>query len=90
KAIGPTLISMRFSGDAAFLRTFGEDRVKILEHTPNEILLEIGASEKPRDLLQRVAEYLDIQKWEIVEPPIKELFLEAIAKATEPTATPQA
>lgn len=90
KRSGCTLISMRFSGDAAFLRTFGEDRVKILEHTPNEILLEIGASEKPRDLLQRVAEYLDIQKWEIVEPPIKELFLEAIAKATEPTATPQA
>jgi ABC-2 type transport system ATP-binding protein len=83
---GRTLISMRFSGDAAFLRTYGEDRVKILEHTPNEILMEIGASEKPRELLQRVAEYLDIQKWEIVEPPIKELFLEAIAKDTKSAA----
>ncbi len=84
---GRKLISMRFNGDAAFLRTYGEQRVKILEHTPNEILMEIGATERPRDLLIQVAEYLDIQKWEIVEPPIKELFLEAIAPKIETSNT---
>ncbi len=79
---GRTLISLRFTGDASVLKTFGENRVRILENTPNEILLELGASEKPRDLLKNIAEYLDIQKWEIVEPPIKELFLEAIGKTS--------
>jgi ABC-2 type transport system ATP-binding protein len=87
---GRKLVSMRFTGDATFLRTYGEQRVKILENTPNEILMEIGASEKPGDLLKQVAEYLDIQKWEIVEPPIKELFLEAISKQPETAAKFQA
>lgn len=87
---GRMLISLRFAGDATFLESYGEARVKILEHTPNEMLLELGASENPGELLQRVAEYLEIQKWEIVEPPIKELFLEAIAKDTESAATLQA
>ncbi|MDP4199667.1 MAG: ATP-binding cassette domain-containing protein [Bacteroidota bacterium] len=82
---GRTLISMRFSGDASFLRTYGEARVKILEHTPNEMLLELGVSEKPNELLRSIAEYLEIEKWELVKPPIKELFLEAIAK--QPAAT---
>ena len=31
----------------------------------------------------KLAEYLEIQKWEIVEPPIKELFLEAIGKSSQ-------
>jgi ABC-2 type transport system ATP-binding protein len=83
---GRTLISMRFEGDASFLKAFGEQRLKILEHTPNEMLLELGAGEKPGTLLKQVAEYLGIKKWEIVEPPIKELFLEAIAK--QPEAVP--
>jgi ABC-2 type transport system ATP-binding protein len=87
---GRKLVAMRFTGDAAFLHTYGEQRVKILEHTPNEMLMEIGADEKPGDLLKQVAEYLDIQKWEIVEPPIKELFLEAIAKQPQTSATLQA
>jgi len=87
---GRTLISMRFSGDASFLRAFGEARVKILENTPNEILMELGSGETPGALLKQVAEYVEIQKWEIVEPPIKELFLEAIAKQHEVPATIQA
>jgi ABC-2 type transport system ATP-binding protein len=81
---GRTLVSMRFAGDASFLRTYGESRVKILEYTPNEMLLEVGHGEKPGELLKHVAEYLEIEKWELVKPPIKELFLEAIAK--QPTA----
>ncbi len=80
---GRTLVSMRFSGDAGFLKTFGEARFKILENTPNEVLIELNSSERPSELLQQVAPYLDIQKWEIVEPPIKELFLEAIGKQSE-------
>lgn len=84
---GRTLVSMRFAGDASFLRTYGESRVKILEHTPNEMLLEVGAAEKPGDLLKHVAEYLEIEKWELVKPPIKELFLEAIAKQPAQAAT---
>ena len=82
---GRTLVSIRFTGDASFLKTFGESRVKILENTPNEILMELGPSEKPHDLLKNIMDYLDIQKWEIVEPPIKELFLEAIGKTSAAT-----
>ncbi|HEY3874461.1 MAG TPA: ATP-binding cassette domain-containing protein, partial [Candidatus Kapabacteria bacterium] len=80
---GRTIVSMRFTGDASFLKTYGETRVKILENTPNEILMEIGEMQTPKELLREVSEYLDIQKWEIVEPPIKELFLEAIGKSSE-------
>jgi len=87
---GRKIVSMRFTGDASFLRTFGEERVKILEHTPNEMLIELGPGEQPRELLKLVAQSLDIQKWEIVEPPIKELFLEAIAKQPETPSTSKA
>ncbi len=87
---GRTLVAMRFAGDASFLKTYGESGVKILEHTPNEMLLEVGPSEKPGDLLKHVAEYLEIEKWELVKPPIKELFLEAIAKQPQVVATLQA
>ena len=82
---GRTLISMRSAGDAGFLKTLGEDRVKILENTPNELLLELNSSERPGELLQHIAPYIDIQKWEVVEPPIKELFLAAVNKQTEPS-----
>ncbi len=84
---GRTIISLRFSGDASFLKRLGESRVKVLEHMPNEILMELGAGELPKDVLRLVSEQLDVQKWEIVEPPIKELFLEAIAKQPEVTST---
>lgn len=84
---GRKLISMRFGGDASFIRTFGEDRVRILEHTPNEMLLELGPGEAPGEMLKSVMNYLEILKWEIVEPPIKELFLEAIAKQPVPATS---
>ena len=60
---GRTLISLRFSGDASFLRDFGESRVKILEHTPNEMLLELGQAETPGDILKHIAGQV-----EIIEP----------------------
>ncbi len=80
---GRTLISIRFSGDAGFLTTVGEEKLTILERTPNEMLLEVKPPERPSELLQLLAPHLDIQKWEIVEPPIKELFLEAIRERIE-------
>ena len=76
---GRTMVSVRYSGEAAFLRTELAHDVTVLEEHPNEFLLELVSRAVAGDVLRTAAARLDILKWEIVEPPIKELFLEAIA-----------
>ena len=75
---GRNIIAMRFHGDASFLTTLLG--VKILEQHPNEALMEVAVGTDLRAMLGRVNSEVELLKWERVEPPLKELFLEAVSR----------
>lgn len=72
------LVNVAFYGDDSFTLALPSS-VTLLSHTPNESLLEFTGSTKPSELLAMIASKTEIRKWELVEPPLKELFLEAVA-----------
>jgi ABC-2 type transport system ATP-binding protein len=73
------LVNVAFYGDDSFTLALPSN-VTLLSHTPNESLLEFTGTSKPSDLLTLIASKTEVRKWELIEPPLKELFLEAVAK----------
>ncbi len=76
---GRTLISLGYFGPSNFLAAFSGSRVDIREDNPNEMLLELQPGADPAELLRYASERVEVRKWELVEPSIKELFLKAVA-----------
>jgi ABC-2 type transport system ATP-binding protein len=74
---GRNIIALRFHGDATFLHSLLG--IKILEQHPNEALMEVAVGTDLRAMLGRVNSEVELLKWERVEPPLKELFLEAVS-----------
>lgn len=79
---GRRLIHIEFYGDDSFIDSLSGG-VQILSRTRNDVLLELDKVTKPNDILRMTAERAEIRKWEMVEPPLKELFLEAVRSRGE-------
>jgi len=43
------------------------------------LLFEMKSGANPKEILRTALDHADVIKWELVEPPLKEIFLEAIA-----------
>ena len=57
--------------------------VDVLSRHRNEVLLEITGAVPPNEILRIASERTEIRKWELVEPPLKELFMEAVKSRGE-------
>ncbi len=79
---GRMLINISFYGDDSFVDVLPAG-VTTLSRTRNEVLLELGDRVKPNDILRIAAERAEIRKWEMVEPPLKEMFLDAVRSRGE-------
>ena len=55
--------------------------IRIAEHHTNELLIELLGNTQPQPILQQLAASTEIIKWEIVEPPLKEIFLAAVSNS---------
>jgi ABC-2 type transport system ATP-binding protein len=79
---GRRLIHVGFYGDDSFVDALPSG-VTTLNRTRNEVLLELNMSVKPNEVLRLASERAEIHKWEMIEPPLKELFLEAVKNRGE-------
>jgi ABC-2 type transport system ATP-binding protein len=79
---GRMLIHITYYGDDSFADTLPAG-VTTLSRTRNEVLLELSEWVKPNDILRIAAERAEIRKWEMVEPPLKEMFLDAVRSRGE-------
>ena len=79
---GRTLINVEFYGDDTFADALPPG-VDVLSRHRNEVLLEIKGSVRPNDVLSVASSRAEIRKWEMIEPPLKELFLEAVKSRGE-------
>jgi ABC-2 type transport system ATP-binding protein len=79
---GRMLIHITYYGDDSFADTLPAG-VTTLSRTRNEVLLELREWVKPNDILRIAAECAEIRKWEMVEPPLKEMFLDAVRSRGE-------
>jgi ABC-2 type transport system ATP-binding protein len=79
---GRRLINIGFYGDDSFADSFPAG-VQTLSRTRNEVLIELNDMVKPNDILRAASERAEIRKWEMVEPPLKELFLDAVKSRGE-------
>jgi ABC-2 type transport system ATP-binding protein len=75
---GRQLVAIRFDGSDSFLD--GLTNCKIIERHPNEAMLELTDKTQYRPMLRAISDQVELLKWELIEPPLKELFLEAVAK----------
>ncbi len=77
---GKKMIRIVFSGTDNLVSRLDHFPIRIAESHPNELLFEMQPGADPKAILRSALDYVDVIKWELVEPPLKEIFLDAVAK----------
>jgi len=78
RASGRELISLAFTGSDAFVDELDNYQLQVLERHPYELLLQPKANFNVQRSLAFIAQHAEVRRWEFIEPPLKELFLEAV------------
>lgn len=81
RTYGRNSLHLEFDGDGRFLPTLPAVQDAILYEHAAELRLADGAS--PKDVLVAVIDRLDLRKFELVEPSLQSIFVNAVAE-TEP------
>jgi ABC-2 type transport system ATP-binding protein len=76
KAYGHNSISIRFNGDGGFLREL--PNVESVNDHGNEVFIRLREGADSRPILREASERLDIQKFEVAEPSIHDIFVERV------------
>jgi len=77
---GKKMVHLVYSGEANLMGKLEHFPIRIAESHPNELLFEMLQGASSNDILRAALDAVDVIKWELVEPPLKEIFLEAVAK----------
>ena len=77
---GKKMINLVYSGDVDLMTKLDHFPIRIAESHPNELLFEMLPGGNPNDILRAALDSVNVIKWELIEPPLKEIFLEAVAK----------
>jgi ABC-2 type transport system ATP-binding protein len=83
---GKKMIRVLFDGPDGFVRELSRFPVRVVEHHPKELLLQLLDGASTRSILSYLTESTEIVTWETIETPLKEIFLEAV---TGTSVTPQ-
>ncbi len=76
KEYGHNTISMKFNGDGSFLRELPD--VESVNDHGNGVFVSLREGARTRDILAAASERLDIQKFEVAEPTIHDIFVEKV------------
>lgn len=82
RASGKRMVRIVHNGYGDMISALSSFDIRIAERHTNEILLELLDATQPQQILRHLAPKTDIIKWEIIEPPLKEIFLEAVSLST--------
>jgi ABC-2 type transport system ATP-binding protein len=77
---GKKMVRLVFSGNDHLASKLEHFPIRIAESHPNELLFEMQAGANAKQILQAAIDSVNIIKWELVEPPLKEIFLEAVGQ----------
>jgi ABC-2 type transport system ATP-binding protein len=70
-------VTLRFSGDGAFLR--GLPEVESMNDYGNEVFLRLREDANPSRVLAAAAGRIDIRKFEVAEPSVHDIFIELVS-----------
>ncbi len=73
-------VSLRFSGDGAFLETLPE--VESLNDYGNEVFISLRDGADPARVLDAAREKLEITRYELAEPSIHDIFIERVSETS--------
>ena len=76
KEYGHNTISMRFNGDGSFLSELPD--VESVNDHGNGVFIRLREGARTRNILAAASERLDIQKFEVAEPSIHDIFVEQV------------
>lgn len=76
---GKKMVRIVYSGSENLGSYLQEFPIRIADSHPNELLFEMKTGAEPKAILRKALDYADVIKWELVEPPLKEIFLDAIS-----------
>jgi ABC-2 type transport system ATP-binding protein len=82
RTAGKQMVHVIHSGTQDIRPLLAAFDIRIAEHHTNELLIELLGKTESQPILQHLASQTDIIKWEIVEPPLKEIFLAAVGGST--------
>lgn len=80
RASGKRMVQIVHTGNTDLRNTLSAFDIRIAEHHTNELLIELIGKTESKPILQHLASLTDIIKWEIIEPPLKEIFLDAVSQ----------
>ncbi|MEP7235965.1 MAG: ATP-binding cassette domain-containing protein, partial [Ignavibacteriota bacterium] len=80
KKAGKKMVHLIYSGSENLGAKISHFPIRIAEAHPNELLFEMFAEADPNQILRAALDEADVIKWELIEPPLKEIFLEAVAR----------
>lgn len=83
QASGKRMVRIVHHGSGDLRPTLSAFDIRIAEHHTNELLIELLNNTESQPILRHLTSVTDIIKWEIVEPPLKEIFLEAVSKPAQ-------
>ena len=73
------MVKIVYSGSENLMSRLEHFPIRIADSHPNELLFEMKSGADPKQILRTALDFVDVIKWELVEPPLKEIFLEAVA-----------
>ena len=77
---GKRLAKLIFHGNDSFVAGLSRFPIRIADRTPNQLLLEFQDESSSKDVLSYLIPQTEIVSWAMVEPPLKEIFLDAVSK----------
>jgi len=83
---GRNTVRLEFTGDASFLHTLAGVRKALVYQNTAELDLSDGAT--PQQVLAQVLSRVELRRFELVEPSLQSIFLEAVGARVEETPPP--
>ncbi len=77
-AKGKKMVKVVFDGDDHFMNELDKFNIRIAEKHPNQLLIELLPGAVPNEILQFIASKVSVITWNMIEPPLKEIFLDAV------------
>jgi ABC-2 type transport system ATP-binding protein len=77
---GKQMAKLVFHGSDDFIAGLNQFPIRVADRTPNQLLLELLHGASSRDILAYLVPKTEIVSWNMVEPPLKEIFLDAVSK----------
>ena len=79
---GKKMVKIVFDGNDQFIKELDRFKIRVAERHPNQLLIELLDGVSPNEVLQFIVSKVTVITWNMIEPPLKEIFLNAVNNTT--------